>query len=241
VREASAAAHILSSEGKSASVGPSCVQGSQSNSAYARNFAQWPLVVGRAKSALRLLISHVGIQSPLVVDNGPRRGMPLNLFVLWITSVIALRRKKRGGKSRRAGPTARRGAVKIDRFKRSCPEGQNSGVAFLFVVDPTFGAGRLPAPIVIRHARPRASLFGPFATTTVAPGGTGAGPSADYTPDCCPKGAFVSRRCPERCSGLFMLGLFLECQRLAAHSKPAMPCERSSGDRTKRGTTWLKS
>jgi hypothetical protein len=52
VREASAAAHIRSSEGKSASVGPSWVQGSQSNLAYLRNFAKWPLLLDRTMANL---------------------------------------------------------------------------------------------------------------------------------------------------------------------------------------------
>ena len=59
---------------------------------------------------------------------------------------MALRRKKRGGKSRRDGPTARRGAIKIDRFGWSCPERQISKVGSLFVVDPTLELGDFQQP-----------------------------------------------------------------------------------------------
>jgi hypothetical protein len=40
-----------------------------------------------------------------------RRGMPGDLFRGMNRSVIALRRKKRGDKARRTGPTVRRAAV----------------------------------------------------------------------------------------------------------------------------------
>ena len=97
----------------------------------------------------------------------PRRGMPFSLFVLYMASVIALRRKKRGGKSRRAGPTARRDAIKINDLNGYVQKDRFPRLAF--VVDPILGRCRLPAAIVVRHARPSAPLLDPLAAATVAP------------------------------------------------------------------------
>ena len=55
--------------------------------------------------------------------------MPISFFVLYIVSVITLRRKKRGGKSRRTGPTVRRGASRLTYLSASVQKGKFQGRA----------------------------------------------------------------------------------------------------------------